>query len=207
MSNPWLGIPLDDYEQHMSLPEIGQAQMLAEQFARALDRWAPPSVAVIGCAGGNGLDRVEGRSVARLVAVDVNPEYIELTRARYARRLPRLEMICADVQSGLLTYEPVDFTYAALLFEYVDLMATLRTLKRNSRTAAVLTTVLQLPHTAIEAVSSSPYKSLLGLSPAMKLVAPDALCQAAADAGFAVVDSISIELASGKRFCLQNFRA
>jgi hypothetical protein len=27
MSNPWLHIPLVDYEGHMSLPAIGQAQM------------------------------------------------------------------------------------------------------------------------------------------------------------------------------------
>ena len=30
MSNPWLSIPLEDYEGHMSLPAVGQAQMLAE---------------------------------------------------------------------------------------------------------------------------------------------------------------------------------
>jgi hypothetical protein len=35
MSNPWLNIPLADYEGHMSLPAVGQAQMIAEQFARA----------------------------------------------------------------------------------------------------------------------------------------------------------------------------
>jgi hypothetical protein len=28
MRNPWLEIRLDDYEAHMSLPSIGQAQML-----------------------------------------------------------------------------------------------------------------------------------------------------------------------------------
>jgi hypothetical protein len=28
--NPWLEIPLSDYEGHMELPQIGQAEMLAE---------------------------------------------------------------------------------------------------------------------------------------------------------------------------------
>jgi len=51
MSNPWLSIPLEDYERHMSLPAVGQAQMIADQFDRALARTAPASVAVIGCAG------------------------------------------------------------------------------------------------------------------------------------------------------------
>jgi SAM-dependent methyltransferase len=204
--NPWLDVPLDDYEGHMSLPAVGQAQMIAEQLDRALERWAPTSVAVIGCAGGNGLERVAGRMVERVVAVDLNPDYIERSRARYGQRLSGLELVCADVQSESLAYDPVDFTYAALLFEYVSVLSTLTTLKRNSRPDAVLTTILQLPHPTIHAVSPSPYKSLGRLESAITLVAPDTLRHAAADVGFALVDSTTVELPSGKDFCVQNFR-
>jgi len=207
MSNPWLDIPLDDYEDHMSLPTVGQAQMLSEQLYRAIVRWTPTSIAVIGCAGGNGLERIAAGMVERVLAVDVNPDYIERTRARHGQRLRGLELVCADVQSGSLMYDSVDLTYAALLFEYVDVLSTLKTLKRNSRPGAVLTTVLQLPHSTIHAVSPSPYKSLGALASAMTLVAPETLCHAAVDVGFASVDSTTIELSSGKRFCVQNLRA
>lgn len=207
MSNPWLDIPLEDYEGHMSLPAIGQAQMLADQFDRALARWTPKDIAVIGCAGGNGLEKITARTVARVVAVDVNPEYIERTRARYARRLQDLELICADVQSETLCYEPVDLTYAALLFEYVDVRSALSTLKRNSRPNAILTSVLQLPHRTIQAVAPSPYNSLDRLASVMTLVAPETLHQAAKAVGFEATDSTIIELFSGKRFCVQNFTA
>src|ERR1700693_5946808 len=111
MSNPWLNIPLDDYEGHMSLPAVGQAQMIAEQLDRALERWSPTSIAVIGCAGGNGLDKISGRTVERVVAVDVNPDYIERARARHAQRLQHLELVCANVESESLIYDPVDLTY------------------------------------------------------------------------------------------------
>lgn len=127
---PWLTIPLEDYEGHMSLPAIGQAQMIAERLDSALVRWSPRSAAVIGCAGGNGLDKIEERLIERVVALDVNPNYTERTRTRYANRLPRLEIICADVQSESLTYDPVDFTYAALLFEYVDAIQVARQFSR-----------------------------------------------------------------------------
>ena len=102
MSNPWLDIPLDDYEGHMSLPAVGQAQMIEEHLDRALERWAPKSIAVIGCAGGNGLDKIAEGTVERVVAMDVNPDYIERTRSRYAGRLQGFELICADVQSEAL---------------------------------------------------------------------------------------------------------
>jgi hypothetical protein len=75
MTNSWLNIPLADYEAHMSMPTVGQAQMIADQFDRALKRWAPTSVAVIGCAGGNGLDRIEQGTLRRV----------------------GLELVCADV--------------------------------------------------------------------------------------------------------------
>jgi Methyltransferase domain len=206
MSNPWLEISLDDYEGHMSLPAVGQAQMIAEQLDRALNRWTPTSIAVIGCAGGNGLERIAGSTVEHVVAVDVNPDYIERTRERHAKRLQGLELVCADVQSESLIYEPVEFTYAALLFEYVALLPALKTLKRNSRPDAILTAVLQLPHSSMHAVSPSPYKSLGNLAAAMTLVAPEKLCHAAERVGFTVTDSTILELPSGKRFRVQNFR-
>jgi len=56
--SPWLDIPLADYEGHMSVPGVGQAEMLASQFAELLEKWSPASAAVIGCAGGNGFDRL-----------------------------------------------------------------------------------------------------------------------------------------------------
>ncbi len=206
MHNPWLDISLQDYEGHMSLPSIGQAQMLAEQFERLMKRELPSSVAVIGCAGGNGLDRIAAGAVGRVVAVDINREYIDETSRRYSNRLPCLDLHCADVQSNTLRFEPVDLIYAALLFEYVDLSSALATLKRNCRPGGVLAAVLQLPHPDKDAVSPSPYTSLQALAPLMKLVAPAELSRHAARVGFTADESSTVELPSGKQFWLQTFR-
>ena len=37
MNNPWLTIPLEDYESHMALPDVGQAKMLANEFEELLN--------------------------------------------------------------------------------------------------------------------------------------------------------------------------
>jgi hypothetical protein len=37
MKNPWLDIPLSDYEGHMALPEVAQAQLLADVFSAQLE--------------------------------------------------------------------------------------------------------------------------------------------------------------------------
>jgi SAM-dependent methyltransferase len=207
MSNPWLTIPLADYEGHMSLPSIDQAKMLADQFERLIERNAPTSVAIIGCAGGNGLDRIKSGTIERVVAVDINPEYIEETRARYIRRLTHVELYCADVQSELVIFPPVDLIYAALVFEYVDVPSTIATLRRNCQKNGTLATLLQLPDSTRPVVSPSPYESLSALAPAIRLLTPRDLCRSADAAGFTIAESEVIELPSGKQFCLQTFRA
>jgi Methyltransferase domain len=207
MNNPWLDIPLEDYEGHMSLPDIGQAQMLAVQLERLIKRNAPRSFALIGCAGGNGLDRIEPGQLERVVALDINPTYIQAVGARHASRLDRLELYCADVQSESLQFEPVELAYAALLFEYVDVVATLASLKRHCRLGGTLATVVQLPHRDHEVISPSPYKSLNLLAPVMNLIAPADLSRLATAAGFYALSSESIELPSGKQFSLQTFQA
>jgi hypothetical protein len=42
VSSPWLRIPLAEYEGHMALPSIGQAQMLADRFSSLVTRCHPP---------------------------------------------------------------------------------------------------------------------------------------------------------------------
>jgi Methyltransferase domain len=201
--SPWLEIPLDDYERHMALESVGQAPMLADRFAVLVLRLRPASIALFGCAGGNGLDRIEPGQVDRVVAVDINPRYIEAATERYAGRFEQLETICVDAQSPTLQFEPVDLCYAGLLFEYVDLSLTMDTLERCCRTGGTLATVLQLPGESL--VSPSPYRSLDRLAPAMRLIAPAQLAGAAAAVGFAAETSEIIRVSSGKSFCLQTF--
>jgi hypothetical protein len=56
--NPWLDIPLEDYEAHMSLASVAQAQFLAETLGATVQLCSAESVAILGCSGGNGFDRL-----------------------------------------------------------------------------------------------------------------------------------------------------
>ena len=69
MTNPWLAIPLADYEGHMASPAVGQAEMLADEFEALLKSHAPTAVALVGCAGGNGFDKAARAGVTRLVGI------------------------------------------------------------------------------------------------------------------------------------------
>lgn len=206
MRSPWLDIPLADYEGHMALPRIGQADMLATQFAALLTEWTPASAAVIGCAGGNGFDRVDVRVTRRVVGIDINPRYIQELAYRYGATIPGLELYVRDIQDPVDRIEPVELIYAALVLEYVDPAPVLRNLKSICRPHGILATVLQLPSERATRISDSPFTSLQGLAPAMHLVSPQVLTGTASDTGFAPLTARRIALPSGKEFVVQVFQ-
>jgi hypothetical protein len=205
MRSPWLDIPLADYEGHMALPGVGQAEMLATQFARLLAAWTPQSAAVIGCAGGNGFDRVRVAVTKRLVGIDINPQYIQELAYRYAAKIPGLELYVRDIQEPLGAIKPVQLIYAALVMEYVEPVAALRNLGALCDPDAILATVLQLPAHA-PLIADSPFSRLQQLAPAIHLVAPEQLAAEAEAQGFALQATRQLSLSSGKAFALQLYR-
>jgi trans-aconitate methyltransferase len=206
MSSPWLEIPLADYEAHMALPSVGQSRLIADELDALVTRLSPRSIGIIGCAGGNGLDRLAGTRVSRVVGVDINPEYIEQTRRRYEGRIPGLHLYIADIQTATSLFEAVDLLYVALVLEYVDLDRTMSALWRHCNCDGVLAVVSQLPHDTITEVSPSPYTTLGRLAPVMRLVPPEELQQRAEYAGFCREHSSTILSPGGKSFSVDIFR-
>lgn len=206
MKNPWLDIPLADYEGHMALPNVGQAQLLSDVFAGALTKYAPRSVAVLGCAGGNGLDRVSSKVTERVVGVDLNPDYVQQARTRFDHQIPLLELLVGDVQTDEFTFAPVELVFAGLLFEYVDAEAVLAKIRAMLCPGGTLLTVVQLPSTAIPEITPSQFASLSALSSVMRLVPPKLLRQLAAAHGYCETEAQTVEAAGGKEFRVQAFR-
>ncbi len=206
MNNPWLDIPLADYEAHMLLPNVGQAQLLSDIFADALEHFAPKSVAVLGCAGGNGFDRISAQKIERIVGVDINPEYINQLRARFASRLPGLELIVADIEQDSLAISPVDLVFAALVFEYIDVEIVIPKIHSMLRPGGAVITVLQLPSATLPDITPTEYTKLNAVSSVMKLVVPYKLERVFSARGFHPIDSWCAKVPGGKCFQAQNFR-
>ena len=206
MKNPWLDIPLADYEGHMALPNVGQAQLLSDVFASALSKYKPRSVAVLGCAGGNGLDRVSSEVTERVVGVDLNPDYVLQARTRFAHRIPLLELLVGDVQKDEFAFAPVELVFAGLLFEYVDAEVVLAKIQAMLCPGGMLLTVVQLPSAAISEITPSQFASLGALSSVMRLVPPKLLRQLAATHGYHETEAQTLEAAGGKEFQVQAFR-
>jgi len=205
ITSPWLDIPLSDYEGHMALPEIAQARMLADELERAVRQHTPRSVAIIGCSGGNGFERLIGTTVERIVGIDINPTYVAAAQARFGTQLPKLALYVADIQDALPNIMPIELIFAGLIFEYVDLRATMHLHRLCAPPGGTLVAVLQAPSAEAKAVSPSPYRSLQRLAPAMQLRDTREVKCAGAEAGFASAMTRSLTLPSGKSFVVFSF--
>ncbi len=206
MKNPWLDIPLEDYESHMTLPQVGQSQLLCQLLSEAIESYRPSSIALLGCAGGNGLERIPSTSVKRAVGIDINQDYLERTADRYKDQIPNLELFAGDLEVDRFVFDPVDLVFAGLIFEYVEskklLLQALSMLAGEGR----LISVIQLP-SQIEDVTPSPYTSLKIISSVLHVVPPDKLKTLAHEIGFKVELERVVTATGGKAFQVNTFRA
>lgn len=204
MDNPWLAIPLDDYEGHMASAGVAQSAALAELFDGALRRTRPESVAILGVAGGNGLGRISPDVTTRVCGLDINPAYLERVRQRYGA-LPGLELHCVDLARETVRLEPVRLVHAALIFEHAGVDGCLRNAVSMVAAGGALSVVLQLPSPQAPEVSASPYPSVQALSADFRLVAPADLGGRLADRGFRQAWETRRPLPGGKAFWMGVF--
>jgi threonine dehydrogenase-like Zn-dependent dehydrogenase len=160
-SNPWLSIPLADYEGHMGA--VKQLDALSALFARALEVCAPESVAVLGIAGGNGLECLDATVVRRIVGIDINDRYLDEVRRRFGRHA-NLELHCVDLSRDDPRVAPVALVHAALFFEHAGLGRALESALSLVGPGGHLSVVLQVPDRHQQSVTLTPFPSMQTLA-------------------------------------------
>ncbi len=197
--NPWLSIPAQDYEAHMASPGVGQLQLLNAVFRETLAARRPTSLLVPGCTTGNGFEHIDPARTKRIVAVDINPDYLMVLQERF----PGLACLMETVNQDILAceFEPASFDliFAGLVFEYLDAPAVLAQFRAWLKKDGALAVVLQLPDDRLPAVTETACAALQRLAPIMKLLTQEAFDFAAIAQGFERIDATVQCLSSGKR--------
>ena len=203
--NPWLEIPADDYENHMSSPEVEQLQALNTFFKRVLAEFRPASIAVFGCTTGNGFEHIDPGVTKRALGIDINQEYLDIAEKRHAH-IPGVEFMCADIVGDKISYDPVELIHAALLFEYISVEDALPRIVNLMRPQGILSVALQLASPLCAPVTKTRYTSLEKLSPIMKLVTPQEFRSIAAGHGLQETATSIIDLKKGKKLFAGYYR-
>jgi len=204
VSNPWLTVPLAEYEQHMASPELGQLRFLSDLFAESLECFQPRSVAILGIAGGNGLDRIDSRITHSTVGFDVNPDYLDVIRERYPR-LPGLELHCIDLADEPARAAPVDLVHAALVFEHAGTGRCFESALALVAPGGGFSAVLQLAGDPGQDVASTPFVSVQRLRDHFALVDPEWFQRAFERRGFSLLRQIRCLLPTNKAFWMGLF--
>jgi hypothetical protein len=195
MNSAWSATPLDIYEAHVNLPQVGQAAAIRASLAAAAAHYRPASLLYLGCAGGNGLDSFPPS--VRIEAVDLNAGYLESARSRF----PHLDLRphAADLNQGLPGFAPVDFAFAALVLEYINPLEPLLTALHTR--AAHFRVLLLGTNSGAPAVVDSPYReALLPVGAEFRYLDPEAFLSLASSCGWHLTSSSQSPLPAGKHF-------
>ena len=190
----------------MKSPRVLQQQFLSDVFRDLVARHRPRSIAVLGCATGNGFEHIDSRITPDVVGIDINPEYLEILLSRFAGGMPGLRTVLCDIAACDLEARSIDVAHCALVFEYVDPRVVLAKTAEWLHAGGVLSVVLQLPSPGHEKVADTEFKEILScLDPILHLVDPEDLARLAAAAGLRRGTSEVRRLATGKSFCVAEF--
>jgi hypothetical protein len=200
MTSPWHQIPLADYEAHMAMPSVAQAQLLGTTLQRVVSTFRPRSLAILGAAGGNGLELIDSRIVRRVVAVDINQQYLEVCTNRHAASFAQFEPVLHDLVQGPPPIEPVECVFAGLVLEYLAPEPFCDSLPSFLAEGGFFAILLQLPSPNLPEVSPSPYHSLAQLQSAFSFVNPAQMDEALGNRGFTLVTAHRFDRDSGKSF-------
>ncbi len=188
----------------MASAQVQQATALSDLFAEALALRKPASVAILGVAGGNGLDRIDSNLTKRVVGVDINPAYLDSARRRFSH-LAGLELHAIDLSEQVLQLPPVELVHAALIFEHAGTGRCLDNALDLVASGGACSIVLQLPATDAQEVGRSGFASIQRLASNFSLIDTNHLCQILGQRAFALAHQATRSLPGGKGFWMGIF--
>lgn len=205
MNNPWKEVALDDYENHMALNSVFQLQTLADIMREQFSAFPITSAAVLGVAGGNGLDALNDLpSIKITYGVDINASYLEASAARYPMLAGRYSTVLADINDDCSCLPHAELVIANLFIEYVgcaNFEKAIRVMEPE-----YVSCVIQIDP-AESFVSDSPYTDKLEvLDSVHAAVDGNQLIRALDGIGYKVIDSKETPLPNGKVFRRMDFK-
>jgi predicted TPR repeat methyltransferase len=203
-NNPWLEIPLDDYEKHMSHATVGQLGLLSSLTNKYLTRIKPASCIFVGVAGGNGLEHINNEISRHIVGIDINQDYLDVAHKRHHNKIPSLLLLNLDVSKNTDTIFHSDLIWAALIMEYIGIDACLKFSANNLTPGGHLIVTIQCNNN-LQSVSATGIESVKKAGSVFNAVDINLLLGKAKEMGFAYIGREENQLPNGKSFLTIDF--
>jgi ubiquinone/menaquinone biosynthesis C-methylase UbiE len=203
-SNPWLQIPLEDYERHMSHHQVGQSILLNALTKKYLDSIKPQSVIILGIAGGNGLEHIDNKITQTVYGIDINQDYLEAASKRYKHKIPSLHLLNLDITRHCKTICQADLIWAGLVLEYTGIDKALSFCKNNLRSKGHLVISIQSNNNK-PSVSPTGIESVKKAGGIFSIIDPGELVSNAAIRGYELIEKEENFLPNGKSIITFHF--
>ena len=130
MDNPWKSVSLSDYENHMKSDTVMQLQVLNEMMRSQFNSYDVNNAMVLGVASGNGLEHINTKKYSIVYGIDINSEYLQTVKERYAFLSGILQCMCIDLTKEIEKLPTTDLVIANLLIEYIGYESFQRVIKQ-----------------------------------------------------------------------------
>lgn len=198
MKNPWEAIRLDTYEAHMSLDSVRQLQVLNALMRDQLEAYPVRTAMILGVAGGNGLEHVRREKYETVWGVDLNQEYLQAAAVRHPELDGVLRLLELDLTREAEKLPRAELVIADLLIEYVGYAAFRRVIRQVC--PRFVSCVIQINTDAEEWVSDSPWLHAFdGLAAVHHQMEPAALTARMAQIGYREIFRACMPLPNGKQ--------
>ena len=104
----------------MARPSGAQSLRLATTLQSIVSRFHPRSLAILGAAGGSGLELVDAAIVRRIIALDMNADYLRVCASRHAAPFAEFEPVQHACHRGR---QPSNQSSASLLASCSNIFA------------------------------------------------------------------------------------
>ena len=205
MTNPWEEISLDDYEKHMSLDSVRQLQALDSIMKEQFSSYPVETAAVLGVAGGNGLEHISTDKFRRVYGVDINADYLRAVTQRYTQLSVVLKCLHIDLINEVEKLPQAQLLIANLLIEYIGYGTFQRAVLQTA--PEYVSCVIQINMNEEQWVSESPYLCAFDrLDEVHHQMEEKALTAAMEEIGYSLILQESYPLPNGKALVRLDFK-
>jgi hypothetical protein len=203
-TNPWLNIPLKDYERHMSHHLVGQSSLLNSLTKKYLDEIKPERAIFLGISGGNGLEHIDKNITQSVYGIDINPDYLNTTFTRYKNTIPSLQLLNLDLVKNTECICKADFVWAALVLEYTGIDKSFEFCTNNMSKGGHLIVSIQ-SNNSKQSISPTGIESVKRAGDVFSIVHPENLLIKAVEKGFILIEKEENALPNGKSIITFHF--
>ena len=187
----------------MAMDSVEQLQAMNQMMKGQLNQYDVQSAMILGIAGGNGLEHVDTEKLNKVYGVDINQEYLTITKKRYEYLSDTLDCLCIDLASEAEKLPQVDMLIANLLIEYIGYECFKKVV---TVTKPVYVSCIIQVNVDDSFVSESPYLHAFdGLVPVHHQMAEQELQNSMNEIDYHLIQVLEHQLPNGKKFVQFDF--